>query len=173
MATAPLPATVWVADVSSILWPKRHVEKAQHVEIYQRLTILVAVGEIVYVPQVVPELLAYAGKPDIPCDWAKANEANACKRKVPYSLVREVLDVAPVLDPHKSAGPEEADPYVLALALMLRRDNVDARVLTEEQNDLPDKMSMASGCGILGIPRMRIEPFLGQKKIWSKVAGLL
>jgi hypothetical protein len=174
MATTPLPGTpVWVADVSSILWPKRHVEKAQHVEIYKRLTILVETGEIVYVPQVVPELLAYAGKPDVPCDWAKENEAKACKRKVPHSVVKEVLDVAPVLDPHKSTGPEEADPYVLALAILLRRENVDARVLTEEQNDLPDKMSMASGCGLLGIPRMRIEPLLAQKNIWSKASGLL
>lgn len=169
----PTPATVWVADVSSILWPKRNAQKPHHDQIYKRLGVLVVAGEIVYTRQVVIELEAYAGKTDIPCTWAKANEAKACQRAVPLDVVKEVLDVAPVLDPHKPSGPEEADPYVLGLALILRREGIDARVLTEEQNDLPDKLSMASGCGLLGIPRTRIEPFLGQKRIWNRAAGLL
>jgi hypothetical protein len=167
------PSTVWVTDVSSILWPKRNAPKGHHDAIYKRLTVLVAAGEIIYVKHVVVELEEYAGPTDIPRVWAKANEAKACQRAVPLDVVKEVLDVAPVLDPHKPSGPEEADPYVLGLALMLHREGTDARVLTEEQNDLPDKMSMASGCGLLGIPRTRIEPFLAQKKIWSKAAGLL
>jgi hypothetical protein len=167
------PRTVWVADTSSIVWSKRNALKGHHVAIYGRLTALVTAGEIVYVKQVIPELEAYVGKPDIAYTWGIANEGRACQRAVPLDVVKDVLQVAPVLDPHKSSGPEEADPYVLGLALMLRREGIDARVLTEEQNDLPDKMSMASGCGLLGIPRARIEPFLAQKGIWSRVAGLL
>ncbi len=169
----PTPVTVWVADVSSILWPKRNAQKGHHDAIDERLTTLVNAGEIVYVKHVVTELEEYAGPTDIPLVWAKANEVKACQQVVPLDVVKEVLKVAPVLDPHKTSGPEEADPYVLGLALMLRGEGADARVLTEEQNDLPDKMSMASGCGLLGIPRARIEPFLGQKHIWSRAAGLL
>jgi hypothetical protein len=171
VATGPL--VIWVADTSSIVWPKRFTEKAHYTGIFERLTPLVESGEILYVKQVVAELKAFGGRPDAAYLWASAHQPTACKHHVPYEVVREVLDIAPVLDPHKPSGEDEADPYILALALILRRDGKDARVLTEEQNDLPDKMSMASGCGLLGIPRNRIEPFLRLKGIWTRADGLL
>lgn len=80
--------------------------------------------------------------------------------------VREVLAVvSEVLDPNKDAGPDEADPYVLAIAQKLRGDGTDARVVTEERRDTDSKMSMNTAAGILGIPSVPLAAFLKVEKI--------
>jgi hypothetical protein len=40
--------------------------------------------------------------------------------------------VPKVLDPDKDSGAEEADPYLLALASLLRTEGLDARIVTQE-----------------------------------------
>jgi len=99
--------------------------------------------------------------PDQQYLWAKRNQATACENDPSLESVKAVLAVVPrVLDPDKDAGAEEADPYVLAKAHELRRDGTDARIVTEEKNDTPRKMSLRTASGLLGIPSVPLRAFL-------------
>ena len=56
--------------------------------------------------------------------------------------------VPKVLDPEKDSGAEEADPYVLALAVNLRDEKKkNARIVTEGTRDLPTKISLRTAAG--------------------------
>lgn len=68
--------------------------------------------------------------------------------------------VPDVLDPDKDSGEEEADPYVLAVAQLIRSKGSDGRVVTQEAKDTPRKMSMNSACGFLGLPSVPLTIFL-------------
>lgn len=84
-------------------------------------------------------------------------------------MVKEILahpQVSRVVDPDK-AGVEEADPYVLALAVYLKREGYDVTVLTEETKNRPDKLSMNTACGLLRLWCLSIEPFLVERNIWA------
>ena len=81
--------------------------------------------------------------------------------------VREVLahpQVRNVLDPDKT-GVDEADPYVLGLAVFLK-DQGEVTIITEERKDRPGKMSLNTACGLLRLYCLSMEPFLAQQKIW-------
>ena len=70
-----------------------------------------------------------------------------------------------MLDPDKDSGEDEADAYVLAVALKLRAAGVDARVVTQELKDTPSKMSMSTASGVLGIPCVPLKAFLAAESI--------
>mgnify|MGYP001577184291 CR=1 FL=1 len=85
----------------------------------------------------------------------------ACSPTVTYDKVKAVLSqVADVLDPTKDSGADEADPYVLALAVSLREQSLDARVVTQETKDSPRKMSFNTASGLLGIPSVPLRGLL-------------
>jgi hypothetical protein len=78
-----------------------------------------------------------------------------------FEEVKEVLAAVPtVLDPDKDAGAEEADPYLLAVAVRLRAEGKDARLVTEEIRDTPKKMSLNTACGLVGVPSVPLKAFL-------------
>ena len=82
--------------------------------------------------------------------------------------VKSVLAQVPtVLDPEKESGVEEADAYVLAVAMRMRGDGVDARIVTQEKSDTPTKMSMSTAAGVLGIPCVPLKAFLTAESIVS------
>lgn len=60
---------------------------------------------------------------------------------------------------------EEADAYVLALAVGLRRTIADVKVVTNESKDLPNKMSMSTAAGLLAIPSVPLRGFLHAENI--------
>ncbi len=66
--------------------------------------------------------------------------------------------VPDVLDKDKASGADEADPYVLALALRLKTMGHEVTVVSEERKDKPDKMSINTACGLL---RLYCVPLLG------------
>jgi hypothetical protein len=72
--------------------------------------------------------------------------------------------VPKVLDPDKE-GIEEADPYLLAMAVRLRVEGKDARIVTEEKNDYPRKLSLRTAAGLLGIPSVPLKAFLEFERI--------
>ena len=160
---------VWVIDTSSIIEVRRSTQKSQREQIFREMTRLVTEGRLVYPSQVVAELErnAQLKSPDRQFTWAKQN-ASTAQSNGSCSLgdVREILaEVPEVLDPNKDAGPDEADPYVLAIAQKLREDGTDARVVTEERKDTGSKMSMNTAAGILGIPSVPLAAFLKVEKI--------
>lgn len=114
---------VWVIDTSSIIEVRRSTHKRHREQIFREMTRLVTEGRLAYPPQVVAELerSAQPKSPDPQLVWAKQN-ASTAHRNGGCSLddVIEVLaEVPEVLDPSKDAGPDEADPYVLAIAQKL------------------------------------------------------
>lgn len=112
---------VWVADTSSLIHVKSAIPRAQRDALYAALSALVAAGRLVFPPEVVKELKRdTGGHPDQACQWAVATEPAACL-PVSHDEARAVLAQVPqILDPKKDSGEDEADPYVLALAVRLR-----------------------------------------------------
>ena len=128
--------------------------------------------QLFFPSQVHAELERYtnpnADPPDLPFAWADRHRERCTRHATDFAKVTEVLSRVPqVLDPEKD-GTEEADPYVLALALKLMEDGRQPIVLTEEHNDRPHKMSLTTACGILRIHRLPLEAFLREMNIWTR-----
>jgi hypothetical protein len=80
---------------------------------------------------------------------------------------KEVLSEVPdLLDASKTSTTDEADPYVLGLALKLSRGGETVTVITEETRDSPVKTSMSSACGVMRLPSISIRVFLARNGIW-------
>lgn len=106
---------------------------------------------------------------DLPYQWAKKHKSHACRLGTDYSRLHTLLahpQIGKVVDPDKT-GVEEADPYVLALADELK-ERYEVTILCEEVRDRPDKLSMASACGLLRIVTLRLGPFLVSQRIYPK-----
>lgn len=154
---------IWVVDTSSVAEVRRSIENTKKKEVFEGMSGLVNGGRVVFPKQVVGELERAADPhaPDAQYLWAKQNEGKATEHAPPLEQVKNVLAAVPrVLDPDKDAGAEEADPYLLALAVHLREQGKDARVVTEEIRDTPRKMSLNTACGLVGVPSVPLRAFL-------------
>ena len=152
---------VWVIDTSALIQIKSFVPHELRAAVYVALSALVNDGRLVFPTQVVKELKRDSGvrPPDQACAWALDVEATACASPPSLDQVKSVLAIVPdILDHMKDSGEEEADPYVLALALRCRAEDQDARVVVQEIRDTPRKLSLNTACGMLGIPSV---PLLG------------
>ena len=154
---------IWVVDTSSVAESRRSIENTKKKQVFESMGTLVSDGRIVFTKQVVGELerAADAGSPDPQYLWAKQHSAKATEHAPSFEEVKGILSAVPtVLDPDKDAGAEEADPYLLALAVRLRGEGKDARIVTEEIRDTPRKMSLNTACGLLGVPSVPLKAFL-------------
>ncbi len=160
----PSPAEVWVIDTSSITEIRRQLPKPDQVTVYASLTTLATAGQLVFPVQVLKELERAAnpkpGQPDRPLDWCKAVAGTAVSNPSMDTL-KEVLALVPeVLDPDKPRGAEEADPYILARAVELKRAGRDVTIITQDKIDKPRKLSLSSAAGILKLPDVAVLAFL-------------
>lgn len=97
---------------------------------------------------------------DEPTRWASEHEERDSEGAPSADDVKAVLDVVPdVVDHRKESGTEEADPYILAMTVRLRSSGLDARVVTEESRDFPEKPSMSTAAGMLGLPSLPLTGF--------------
>jgi len=154
---------IWVIDTSSILEVRRSIENTKKPEVFAGMDQLVASERLVFPKQVTDELERWAdpSSPDKQFVWAKKNEPKATEYAPSFDELKEVLSSVPrVLDPDKDTGVEEADPYVLALAVHIRAEGKDARIVTEEKNDNPRKLSLSTAAGLLGVPSIPLRAFL-------------
>lgn len=159
----------WLLDTCALSQIHRMEETTVQVQkrIFAHLDRLVDDGRIFYPEQVVDELAQNAsdasGRPFPPYHWAKRNKAVACAHGPLFEALRRVLahpQAARVLDPHKVAGADEADPHVLALAIHLQEEGHHVTVVTEDRRDKPFKLSLHSACGVLGVLSIPVRPFL-------------
>lgn len=168
-------AKIFVIDTCSIIEIRRtalRIPRAKQPEIYNAFTALVDEGILVYPKKVLGELERQTAKisekrRDLPYEWAKKNAETACRFDIDYEKLREALAVEGVedlLDPDKP-GVEAADPYVLGLAHQLRPEH-EPSVITEDRNNAPDKIGLASAVGLVGIPVVPIRAFLLNRRIW-------
>lgn len=157
------PQVIWVIDTSSVAEVRRSVANTQKPHVFSSMSSLVAAGRLVYPKQLVDELRRYADPdaPDAQYLWAKQEETRAANGITTMEELKTVLAAVPkVLDPDKDAGADEADPYVLAMAVRLRLEGKDARVITQEKHDTPKKVSLRTAAGLLGVPAVPLQAFL-------------
>jgi len=158
----PTAGEVWVVDTSSIIEIRRRLTREDQRTVYVSLTALVDANHLVFPVQVLNELKRWANPTgdDPPLKWTESVEDRAVSNPA-WSTVAEVLRQVPeVLDPDKTSGAEEADPYILARALELKRDGRDVTVITEEKTNKPRKLSLSTAAGILKLPAVTMLPFL-------------
>jgi hypothetical protein len=89
-------------------------------------------------------------------------------------MLREVMasPAGQVVDPNKDQ--EDGDPYVLALALQLRRAGEDVCVVTDDHREHADHTSMVSACDHLSLAWCRLAGFLDQvqaRDVAAQVSG--
>lgn len=72
-----------------------------------------------------------------------------------------------VVDTEKTTGVEQADPYVIELAVGIMEGGRPATVITEDHKDKPAKMSLSTACGLWRVPVVPLLPFLAHSGIWT------
>ena len=169
---------VWVADTCALIHVRRCVvppEKRHHhsarKQVFQKLEALVTAGRLVFPDETFTELKDGNAKlppttPDHPFQFAERCR-KAASRTASFDIVKELgahTLVRRVVDPN--AEKDEADIYVLSVALELQRGGTQVGVLTQERNDMASKLSMTTACGILGLVCLRMEAFLHEEGIW-------
>lgn len=160
----PTLAEVWVIDTSSITEVRRKLSRSHQITVYASLTTFVNGGHLVFPTEVLKELERgsnpKSNPQDLPLGWCKKVQGTAVSNP-PLATVKEVLgQVSEVLDPDKPHGTEEADPYILALAVELKRNGRDVAIITQETANRPGKLSLSSAAGLLKIPAVTMLPFL-------------
>jgi len=162
---------VWVLDTSAIVDFKALIALPDQWEAFKALEGSVTAGEIAMPRQV----LAEAGElthPDLPGTWASGIRGQLqYPLDVAYEHVQRVMEAAgDVVDSSKTS--EDADPYVVALALQLRDAGLDAVVVTSDVVDrLPIKIAMTTACDRLGIPHATPREFLTASGVKVKPEG--
>lgn len=148
---------VWVFDTSGLIEIKS-LPREKRSSVMALLSQLVKDGRLRMPNQVVAELERYE---DSIHEWAIGVQGIACSGSPSFEDVKEVLAIVPkILDPKKDAGTDEADPYVLALARNIKHRGDDVRVVTQETKNSPDKMSLNTAAGVLGIPAVPLIGFM-------------
>ncbi len=159
---------LWVIDTSSVVEVRRSIENVKKPGVFAQMGALVQGGRLIFPRQVVDELerVADPSSPDLQYAWAKEYFADVSVGAPSLEAIKDVLGAVPmVLDPDKDTGVEEADPYLLAMAVGLRGEGKDVRIVTEETKDTPRKMSLRTAAGLLGIPSVPLKAFLQFEKI--------
>jgi len=150
----------WVFDTSALIQLRSEVSTQDRLMVETELGRLVAEGRLLLVSQSISELRRYQGKDNPARTWAEQHEAAATGRRPSLETVKEVLSQVPeVIDADKD-GEEEADPYILALALELKREGADVRVVTNEFKTTGPKMPLGSAAGFLAVPAVTLRTML-------------
>jgi hypothetical protein len=155
--------SVW--DTSAIIaLRENNINRRDRNRILRRLSERVEEGLLLFPREVVGELARYTRPTgsrveDELLEWARSCESIACSVAFPLETVRAVLARVPSLvDP--DAHHDEADPYVLSLALELRNTGFEVVIVTEDRRDNPSKMSLSSASGVFRLPSLPLVPFL-------------
>lgn len=124
------------------------------------MTPMVESGRVTIPVHVERELRPDAPHPDVPAAWAFAKARLGQVRREPSpERVRSVLSVFPrLVDPDSER--EDADPYVVALALELKNAGQDVAVVTHDVTDHPPlKTSVKTACDHFGLAVIDLEEF--------------
>jgi len=159
---------IWTLDTSSLAEVRRSIENVKKQRVFTQMGILVQDGRLIFPKQVVDELerVADPNSPDQQYAWAKQHQAHVKAAAPSFEEIKQVLNYVPrVLDPDKDTGVDEADPYILAIAVRLRAEGKDVRIVTEETKDTPRKMSLRTAAGLLGVASVPLKAFLQFEKI--------
>ena len=150
---------VWVLDTSSLIESKDLISINRQWEAFKLLEKRVEEGRIAMPRQVIDEITT-TDHPDLPGAWAPGMRAKLQHILRPDDQYMEsVMAVAgDVIDQRKRH--EDADPWVLALALQLKSEGIAVCIVTEDIVDRGSRISIASACGRLGLDWRRTREFL-------------
>ena len=125
-----------------------------------------AKDHIYFPPEVVHELErgSSGGPPVDPAlAWVRQHRS-ACERTARWETVKTVLQRVPDLldadNPH-----EQADPYVVALAIDLVTLFGVPTIITDDRRDKPTKTSLATAAGLHALPTIPMNAFLRSQQI--------
>lgn len=150
---------------------------AQYTAVYTELDDWVHRGAMVFPPQVLSELNRFTEQIqkkrglDPPFSWAKRNESKATRYGPMHDGAKVVLERVPdLIDPDKVSvgGVDDADPYIVALALALVTENHAVTIITEDFNTTPAKVALADAAGLFRIPTVRVRTFLKDEEMWPE-----
>jgi len=165
-----------VIDTSSLILMK-DLPKVARRRILGELDALVDQDRLFFPPEVLDELGRYTDPkgPDLPLTWARWNEEKAARHGRLFQGARDVLAKAPLLiDAEKVAiqGYEDADPYVVALAVHLKNEGKEATVITDDFHTIPGKTSLSDAAGLFGLLTLTFLTFLiYDQGIWDGEEG--
>ena len=149
---------VWIVDSSALIEAKTIVSVSKQWEAFKHLEQMVVDGRIALPRQVINEVSEIA-HPDLPGAWAAGVRGRfQHPLDAGYQYLRRVMSVAEeVVDVNKPG--EDADPWVIALALRLGDDGHSVCVVTEDVVDRTS-ISIATACEMVNIGWCRIRTFL-------------
>jgi hypothetical protein len=120
------------------------------------------------------EEIKKSGRADRPHVWAKDHEDNGTRCGHLLDGAKAVLDRVPsLIDPDKISvdGIDDADPHVIALAMYVRAEGEDVRIITEDIITTPKKTALTDAAGIFGLGCVRARTFLISEGIWDGREG--
>lgn len=164
----------FVIDSSSVLIVGEYAKKygVRKTEILNSLKSLVDDGKLVYPVQVVDEVSRHSRSEQ--SRWVSENKGRASRYGTDYNALKEIMShkiASKVIDVSKHDNVNEADPYLLELALRLKNrphlplglessSDCAVTLITEEVKNKASKVSLSQAAGVLGIPCLRMEFFL-------------
>jgi hypothetical protein len=151
---------VWVLDTSALIEFKVLVAIADQWQAFAQLSNLVDLARIAVPRQVIIEV-AEVAHPDVPGAWAIAMRSRLRHPlDVEFEFIQRVMrEAGDVVD--AASTKDEADPYVVALALQLTAIGQRSVVVTEDKIDHgPIRISLASACVALEVEWTDSRTFL-------------
>ena len=161
---ATAPEVVYVIDSCALINMKDFslVKHHEQFPMFARMTQLLDEGRLALPRQVAAEMshIRYA---DIPGGWATGYQAH-CRYPQPVDeTMADVLGAAQLLDPQGDSEFQEADPYVVAMALEIRDHYPQTRVIVvsdDVKDRLPRKESVQTACDALELECQRSSDFV-------------
>lgn len=163
------PERVWILDTSALVEAKSALSVADQWQTFKLLEDMVRAGTVA-MPRLVIREISEIAHPDLPGAWAPGvRDSQQHPLDPEWEHVRRVMaEVGDVVDPNKTK--EDADPYVLALALQLVQQERDVCVVTEDRVDR-NRIAVTTACDRLGIPHCSVRDFLGGLGVKTKKAS--
>jgi len=167
-----------IFDTSSIIEIKQ-VPRIVRPRIFSALDRLVADDLLFFPAQVLGELGRFTdsktGKQDECFEWAKRAEAEGTRHGLLLDEAKAVLSRIPnLVDPEKVpvAEVDEADPYVIALAVKLMGAGRETTIITEDKNPKPRRTPLSDAAGVFHVPSMGLRTFvIFEENIWDGEEG--
>lgn len=160
---------VWVLDTSALVETKTLVSVADQWNTFKLLEEMVQSGSIA-MPRLVIREISEIAHPDLPGAWAPGvRDLQSHPLDPDWEFVQQVMRKAgDVVDPNKNK--EDADPYVIALALQLERDGYDVTVVTEDRVDR-NRIAVTTACSRLNLRHCSARELFADLGIKTKKVG--
>lgn len=135
---------VWILDTSALVEAKSALSVADQWQTFKLLEDMVRAGTLA-MPRLVIREISEIAHPDLPGAWAPGvRDIQQHPLDPEWEHVQRVMaEAGDVVDPNKTK--DDADPYVLALALQLVEQGLDVCVVTEDRVDR-NRIAVTTAC---------------------------